>query len=46
MEAVFTVALLCRELRLEKVAGLRVSPEPMLSLGVRGGLRVTVRTVR
>ncbi|MFH9862962.1 cytochrome P450 [Streptomyces sp. NPDC017202] len=46
MEAVFAVALLCRELRLEKVAGLRVSPEPMLSLGVRGGLRVTVRTVR
>ncbi|CAL9401806.1 Epi-isozizaene 5-monooxygenase_(E)-beta-farnesene synthase [Streptomyces sp. enrichment culture] len=46
MEAVFTVALLCRELRLEKVAGLRVAPEPMLSLGVRGGLRVTVRTVR
>lgn len=46
LEAVFTVALLSRNLRLEKVAGLRVVPEPMLSLGVRGGLRVTVRSVR
>ncbi|MFD3659491.1 cytochrome P450 [Streptomyces sp. NPDC058659] len=45
MEAVFTVALLCRELSLEKVPGQRVVPEPMLSLGVRGGLEVTVRTV-
>lgn len=46
MEAVFTVALLCREVSLEKVAGQRVVPEPMLSLGVRGGLEVTVRTLR
>lgn len=42
MEAVFTVALLCRDLELRKVAGHRVVPEPMLSLGVRGGLPVTV----
>ncbi|MFI6422837.1 cytochrome P450 [Streptomyces sp. NPDC050842] len=46
MEAVFAVALLCREVSLEKVAGQRVVPEPMLSLGVRGGLEVTVRTLR
>ncbi|MEU6405183.1 cytochrome P450 [Streptomyces sp. NPDC046985] len=42
LEAVFTVALLSRELRLVKVPGHRVVPEPMLSLGVRGGLPVTV----
>ncbi|EGJ77062.1 putative cytochrome P450 [Streptomyces sp. Tu6071] len=46
MEAVFTVALLCRELRLEKVPGHRVVAQPMLSLGMRDGLPVTVHPVR
>ncbi|MFH9426157.1 cytochrome P450 [Streptomyces sp. NPDC017529] len=46
MEAVFTVALLCRELRLDKLPGYQVRPEPKLSLGIRGGLPVTVHRVR
>ena len=43
MEAVFVVAMVARELRLAKVPGYRVVPEPMLSLRVQGGLPMTVR---
>ncbi|MEU1586975.1 cytochrome P450 [Micromonospora sp. NPDC005710] len=42
MEAAFVVAMVARELRLAKVPGYRVVPEPMLSLRVRGGLPMTV----
>jgi cytochrome P450 len=42
MEATFALAQICRELRLTKVPGYRVVPEPMLSLRVRGGLPMTV----
>ncbi|MGC1212595.1 MAG: cytochrome P450 [Micromonospora sp.] len=42
MEAAFVLAMVARELRLTKVPGYRVVPEPMLSLRVRGGLPVTV----
>jgi cytochrome P450 len=45
LEAVFIVAMLCRELRLCLVTGHRVVPEPMLSLRVRGGLPMTVHVV-
>ena len=45
MEAAFTLAVVARELRLAKVPGRAVKPEPMLSLRVRGGLHVTVRAV-
>jgi cytochrome P450 len=43
MEAVFVIAVICRELRLAKVASHRVVAEPMLSLRMRGGLPMTVR---
>jgi len=43
MEAVFVIAMVARELRLTKVPGYEVIPEPMLSLRVRGGLPMTVR---
>jgi cytochrome P450 len=42
MEASFVVAMLTRELRLTKVDGYEVAPEPMLSLRIRGGLPMTV----
>ncbi|MDA3646988.1 cytochrome P450 [Saccharopolyspora indica] len=42
MEAVFAIAMIARELRLAGVPGRQVVPEPMLSLRVRGGLRMTV----
>jgi cytochrome P450 len=42
MEAVFVVAVLARELRLRSLPGRAAVPEPMLSLRVRGGLRMTV----
>ncbi|SFB25354.1 Cytochrome P450 [Amycolatopsis marina] len=42
MEAVFTIAVLMRDLRLTGVPGRRVVAEPMLSLRVRGGLPMTV----
>jgi cytochrome P450 len=45
MEAVFVIAMIARELRLSTVAGYDVVPEPMLSLRVRGGLPMTVRSV-
>jgi cytochrome P450 len=44
MEATFVLAQICRELRLTKVPGYRVVPEPMLSLRVRGGLPMTVHS--
>lgn len=43
MESAFVLALLVRELRLTKVPGHRVTPEPMLSLRIRGGLPMTVQ---
>jgi len=45
MEAVFVLALVVRELDLAKPPGEKVSAEGMLSLRVRGGLRMTVRSV-
>ncbi|ONI89791.1 cytochrome P450 [Saccharothrix sp. ALI-22-I] len=45
MEAVFVTAMLSRELKLSTVAGYEVVAEPMLSLRIRGGLPMTVRTV-
>jgi cytochrome P450 len=42
MEAAFVVAMLVRELRLTKVSGYEVVPEPMLSLRIRGGLPMNV----
>lgn len=46
MEATFTIAMVARELRLTKVPGHKVVPEPMLSLRVRGGLPMTVTSAR
>jgi cytochrome P450 len=46
MEAAFVLAVLVRDLRLVGVPGRPVVPEPMLSLRVRGGLPMTVETVR
>jgi enediyne biosynthesis protein E7 len=43
LEAVFVLAMVCRELVLTKASGYRAVPEPMLSLRVRGGLPMTVR---
>ncbi|GAA2553197.1 cytochrome P450 [Winogradskya consettensis] len=43
MEAVFIVAMLAREFRLSLPVGHRVTPEPMLSLRIRGGLPMSVR---
>jgi cytochrome P450 len=45
LEATIVTATVVRELRLETVAGYRVRAEPMLTLRVRGGLPMTVRTV-
>lgn len=42
MEATFVIALLARDLRLRRVPGHVVTPEPMLSLRLGGGLPVTV----
>ncbi|MFF5160752.1 cytochrome P450 [Streptomyces sp. NPDC000348] len=46
MEAVFVTALLTRDLVLEAVPGDEGTPEPMMSLRMRGGLPMTVRPVR
>jgi cytochrome P450 len=43
LEAVFVLALLCRDLRLTGLPGRPVVAEPMLSLRIRGGLPVTVQ---
>lgn len=42
MEATLVIAMLVRDLRLSTVPGYEVTPEPMLSLRVRGGLPMTV----
>lgn len=42
MEATFIISTLMRDLRLEKVPGFRVEPEPMMSLRLGGGLPMTV----
>jgi cytochrome P450 len=44
MEAVFVTAMISRELSLHTQPGYAVVPEPMLSLRVRGGLPMIVRT--
>jgi cytochrome P450 len=46
MEATFVIAMVARDLRLTKVPGRAVTPEPMLSLRVRGGLPMTVSPTR
>ncbi|MFI9008092.1 cytochrome P450 [Actinosynnema sp. NPDC053489] len=45
MEATIVAASVVRELRLSTVAGYEVRGEPMLTLRVRGGLPMTVRSV-
>ncbi|GIJ22964.1 cytochrome P450 [Micromonospora lutea] len=45
MEAVFVLAMIAREFRLSTPPGHQVVPEPMLSLRIRGGLPMLVRTV-
>ncbi|MDM4719250.1 cytochrome P450 [Micromonospora sp. WMMA1363] len=45
MEAVFVVAMVSREFELVASAGQQVIAEPMLSLRVRDGLSMTVRTI-
>lgn len=45
MEATFVIAMVARELRLTTKADYRVVAEPMLSLRIRGGLPMTVRSV-
>jgi cytochrome P450 len=42
MEATFIISTLMRDLLLEKLPGFRVTPEPMLSLRLGGGLPMTV----
>jgi enediyne biosynthesis protein E7 len=42
MEATFIIATLMRELRLEREPGFEVTPEPMMSLRLGGGLPMTV----
>lgn len=44
MEAVFVIVMVMRELRLVLPHGASVVPEPMLSLRVRGGLRMSVQS--
>lgn len=44
LEATVVIAVLVRELELTKVAGAVVRPEPMLTLRIRGGLPMTVRS--
>jgi cytochrome P450 len=45
MEATFVVAMLARDLRLTRIPGHTVTPEPMLSLRLGGGLPVNVRAM-
>ncbi|MEU6039502.1 cytochrome P450 [Actinomadura sp. NPDC047616] len=45
MEATFVLAMVVRELRLTHAPGHRVVPEPMLSLRIRGGLKMNVTTI-
>jgi cytochrome P450 len=44
MEATFIISSLMRDLRLEKVPGHEVKPEPMMSLRLGGGLPMTVHS--
>jgi cytochrome P450 len=44
MEATFVLAMLARELRLRTAPGHTVTPQPMLSLRLGGGLPMTVST--
>ncbi|RKR86908.1 cytochrome P450 [Micromonospora pisi] len=46
MEATFVIAMLARDLRMEKDPNYKVTAEPMLSLRVRGGLPMTVHRAR
>ncbi|MFH9611351.1 cytochrome P450 [Streptomyces sp. NPDC017448] len=46
MEAVFVTALLTRDLDLDTLPGDDRTPEPMMSLRMRGGLPMTVRPLR
>ncbi len=46
MEATFIISTLMRDLRLEKVPGFQVKPEPMLSLRLGGGLPMIVHPWR
>jgi cytochrome P450 len=45
MEAVFVISAVVRQLRLAKLPGYQVVPEPMLSLRVRGGLPMLIHSV-
>ncbi|MFD0692205.1 cytochrome P450 [Actinomadura fibrosa] len=45
LEATIVLAMVMRELHLDPLPQYRVRPEPMLSLRIRGGLPMTVRTV-
>lgn len=42
MEATFIISTLMRDLRLGRVPGFQVTPEPMMSLRLGGGLHMTV----
>ena len=44
MEATFIISALMRDVRLDRVAGHRVKPEPMMSLRLGGGLPMTVQS--
>ncbi|HEY7596954.1 MAG TPA: cytochrome P450 [Actinophytocola sp.] len=44
MEATFIISTLMRDLRLEREPGFDVTPEPMMSLRLGGGLPMTVHT--
>jgi cytochrome P450 len=44
MEATFIISALMRDLRLEKAPGTTVTPEPMMSLRLGGGLPMTVHS--
>jgi cytochrome P450 len=46
MEATFVIAMLARDLRMDKAPDYEVVAEPMLSLRVRGGLPMTVHRAR
>lgn len=46
LEATLVLAMVMRDLQLKTVPGYRAIPEPMLSLRIRGGLPMTVRSAR
>jgi cytochrome P450 len=45
MEAAFMIAMVARRLRLRKTPGRVVTPEPMLTMRIRGGLPMTVHAL-